>query len=74
MGHCGMRHFYRKLPTECSKFLDFHYIEDHQKKYKKWLELTERLHYDEDRVYNLYQKIEKLRKNVEKKYKYRKKW
>lgn len=52
-------------------FLDFHYIEDPDEHFKKWWELAERLHRDEDRVFILYQKIEKLRKSVVKKHKYR---
>ncbi len=50
-------------------YLDFHYEEnpvEHQRKFQK---VAERLHYDELRVFGLYEKIEKLRKNVVKKYK-----
>ena len=52
-------------------FLDFHYIEDPTEHFKKFQEIATRIHYDENRVYDLYQKIERLRKSVVKKYKHR---
>ena len=50
-------------------FLDFHYIENPVEHERKFQELATRIHYDENRVYDLYQKIEKLRKGVVKKHK-----
>lgn len=53
-------------------YLDFHYEEDPAEHEKKAQEVMDRLHFDETRVYELQQKMEKLRKNVVKKYKHRK--
>lgn len=52
-------------------YLDFHYIEDTDEHEAKFQEVATRLHFDELRVYELYQKMEKLRKSVVKKYKHR---
>lgn len=49
-------------------YLDFHYEEDPIEHESKFQVVANRLHYDELRVYNLYERIEKLRKNVVKKY------
>ncbi len=53
-------------------YLDFHYIENREEHDKKFLELVEKLKIEELKVFELQQKIEKLRKSVVKKYKYRK--
>lgn len=53
-------------------YLDFHYIENPEEHERKFQEVAKRLHYDELRVFDLYEKIEKLRKSVVKKYRYRK--
>ena len=49
-------------------YLDFHYEENPVKHEQKFQEVAKRLHFDELRVYDLYEKIEKLRKNVVSKY------
>lgn len=54
-------------------YLDFHYINDDEEHYNKFLEIKNRLHHDEEEVFQLQQKIEKLRKSVVKKYKHKKK-
>lgn len=53
-------------------YLDFHYIEDTQKKYEAFQDVKNRLHYDEQRVFDLQQRMEKLRISVVKKYKNKK--
>ena len=49
-------------------YLDFHYETDPVKHEAKFQEVAQRLHFDELRVFDLYEKIEKLRKNVVKEY------
>ena len=49
-------------------YLDFHYIEDLQEKYEAFQDVKERLHYDEQRVYDLQPRMEKLRISIAKKY------
>lgn len=49
-------------------YLDFHYIEDPKAHYDAFLEVKERLKLDEQRVFELQQRMEKLRKSVVKKY------
>lgn len=53
-------------------YIDFHYIEDPQEHDKAFQKVAVRLHEDELRVYELQQKIEKLRKSVEKKHRHKK--
>ena len=53
-------------------YIDFHYIEDPQEHDKAFQKMAVRLHEDELRVYELQQKIEKLRKSVEKKHRHKK--
>ncbi|MBD5516065.1 MAG: hypothetical protein HDR06_15850 [Lachnospiraceae bacterium] len=53
-------------------YIDFHYIEDPQEHDKAFQKVAIRLHEDELRVYELQQKIEKLRKSVEKKHRHKK--
>lgn len=53
-------------------YLDFHYIENPQEHERVFQEVAVRLHGDELRVYELQQKIEKLRKSIEKKHRQRK--
>lgn len=53
-------------------YIDFHYIEDPEVHEKAFQETVSRLHEDELRVYELQQKIEKLRKSVEKKHRHKK--
>lgn len=53
-------------------YIDFHYIEDPQAHEKAFQEVAVRLHKDELRVYELQQKMEKLRKSVEKKHRNKK--
>ena len=53
-------------------YIDFHYIEDPQEHDKAFQTMANRLHEDELRVYDLQQKIEKLRKSVERKHRYKK--
>ena len=53
-------------------YLDFHYIENNQEKYEAFQEVKKRLHYDEERVFNLQQRMEKLRISVVKKYRNKK--
>ena len=53
-------------------YIDFHYIEDPQEHEKAFQKVVVRLREDELRVYELQQKIEKLRKSVEKKYRHKK--
>lgn len=52
-------------------YIDFHYIEDPQEHENTFQTVAARLHEDELCVYKLQQKIEKLRKSVEKKYRHR---
>lgn len=54
-------------------YIDFHYIEDIQEHERAFQEVAARLQEDELRVYALQQKIEKLRKSVEKKHRNNKK-
>ena len=49
-------------------YLDFHYEENPKKHEEKFQVVARRLHYDELRVYDLYVKIEKLRKSVVKRH------
>ena len=49
-------------------YIDFHYIEDPQAHEETFQNVAFRFHEDELHVYELQQKIEKLRKSVEKKY------
>lgn len=49
-------------------YIDFHYIEEPKAHEKAFQKVAARLHTDELRVYELQQKIEKLRKSVEKKH------
>ena len=51
---------------------DFHYIEDPQAHENIFQKVAVRLHEDELRVYELQQKIEKLRKNVNRKHRHKK--
>ena len=51
-------------------YVDFHYIEGEKAHQKAFQEVSEKLHYDEIRVYDLHIKIEKLRKSVEKKHRH----
>ena len=53
-------------------YIDFHYIEDEKEHYEAFLKVAEQLCHDENCIYELQQKIEKLRKSVVRKYKYRK--
>lgn len=53
-------------------YIDFHYIENPQAHKKTFQKVAARLHEDELRVYELQQKIEKLRKSVEKKHRHKK--
>lgn len=43
-------------------YLDFHYYKDSEEHLSAYRKVAERLHYDENRVYELQQKLEKLRK------------
>lgn len=43
-------------------YLDFHYYKDPEEHLSAYRKVAERLHYDENRVYELQQKLEKLRK------------
>ena len=52
-------------------YLDFHYIENPEKHNEEFQKVAQRLHFDELDVYELQQKIERLRKSVEKKYRHR---
>lgn len=52
-------------------YIDFHYIEDPQAHEKAFQKVAAKLRGDELRVYELQQKIEKLRKSVEKKHRHR---
>ena len=53
-------------------YIDFHYIEDPQAHEEAFQQVAFKLHEDELRVYELQQKIEKLRKSVQCKHKYKK--
>lgn len=53
-------------------YIDFHYIEDPQAHENAFQKAAVRLHEDELRVYELQQKIEKLRKNVDRKHRHKK--
>lgn len=53
-------------------YIDFHYIEDPQAHEEAFQKVAFKLHEDELRVYELQQKIEKLRKSVQRKHKYKK--
>lgn len=53
-------------------YIDFHYIEDEKEHYEAFLKVAEQLCHDENCIYELQQKIEKLRNSVVRKYKYRK--
>ena len=52
-------------------YLDFHYIDNPSEHERKFQEIATRLHYDENRVYELQQKIEKLRISVVRKHRCR---
>lgn len=49
-------------------YIDFHYIEDPAEHERAFQEIAQRLHVDEERVYSLQQKMEALRKSVQRKY------
>ncbi len=49
-------------------YIDFHYIEDPQAHENAFQKVAYRLHKDELRVYELQQRIEKIRKRIEKKH------
>ena len=53
-------------------YLDFHYIENELEKRKAFDELKKQLSQDEDKIFELQRRIQKLRENVVKKYKYKK--
>lgn len=53
-------------------YIDFHYIEDQQAHEEAFQEVAFRLHKDEWRVFELQQRIEKLRKSVVKKHRHKK--
>ena len=53
-------------------YIDFHYIENPQEHDKAFQKVANRLHEDKLRVYDLQQKIEKLRKSVERKHRHKK--
>ena len=50
-------------------YLDFHYYTDPDEHQKAFEEVATRLHYDEERIYELHLKVEKLRKREVQKYK-----
>lgn len=49
-------------------YLDFIYIENDFEREKVFQDIAERLHYDEFRTYDLFEKTEKMRLNIMKKY------
>ena len=49
-------------------YLDFHYYSDPEEHASAYYKVAERLHYDENRVFALQQKLEKLRKREVQKY------
>ncbi len=49
-------------------YLDFHYFTDPKEHAEAYYKVAERLHYDENRVFELQQKLEKLRKRELQKY------
>jgi hypothetical protein len=53
-------------------YIDFHYIENPQAHEDAFQKVAARLHVDELQVYDLQQKIEKLRKSVERKHRHKK--
>ena len=53
-------------------YIDFHYIENPKEHDKAFQKVADRLHEDELRVYDLQQKIEKLRKSVDRKHRHKK--
>ena len=53
-------------------YIDFHYIENPQAHEDAFQKVAARLHVDELAVYDLQQKIEKLRKSVERKHRHKK--
>lgn len=53
-------------------YLDFHYYENPDEHERHFQEVARKLHYDELKVYELSQQIEKLRKSVERKYRNKK--
>lgn len=50
-------------------YVDFHYVEGDEAHHCAFQKVAEQLHLDEIKVYELHQKIERLRKSVEKKHK-----
>lgn len=52
-------------------YIDFHYIKDPQAHEQSFQRVALKLHEDELRVYELQQKLEQLRKSVEKKHKHK---
>lgn len=52
-------------------YVDFHYVEGQEAHEAAFQEVAERLHYDEIRVYELYEKVEKLRKSVVRKHRHK---
>ncbi len=52
-------------------YLDFHYIEDENEHYMAFKKVFEQLRYDEKRVFELQQRMERLRISVVKKYRNR---
>ena len=61
---------YELLNHQC--YIDFHYIENPQAHEDAFQKVAARLHVDELQVYDLQQKIEKLRKSVERKHRHKK--
>lgn len=55
-------------------YIDFHYIEEPQAHEDAFQKVATKLHEEELRVYDLQQKIEKIRKSVEKKYSHKKEY
>ena len=55
-------------------YIDFHYIEEPQAHEDAFQKVAAKLHEEELRVYDLQQKIEKIRKSVEKKYSHKKEY
>ncbi len=53
-------------------YIDFHYIEDPQEHEMAFQKVAARLHENEWCVYELQQRLEKLRKSVQKKYRHKK--
>ena len=58
-----------KIITELKCYIDYVYINDDNEREKKFQQIATRLHYDENRTWDLHERIENLRLKMLKSYK-----